>query len=539
MDGASAGISSLIESTKSKLLVLSSLLGVGAIYYMTKNYLQNGRFFPSWYDTGGALENSLQVDSKKQMTVIGGKGHIIIKEEIDSKDSSNTAKFHRQRSRKSSVSSRKSISRKSNRSKIMRLIPGNEKADINLNKAIIDLDNSVTEVESILNLKNEFTRTNTSSSEIIEKEIERLRKLLTFVQDFSLVERRTVDYLSKQTTPCIEDDLHEICNVKELEAESGDYNEVIKTIYSNRFGDDEDDEYDSENDSFASAAESVDLEITDEEVQDYVTFQRKLKDLIGKYTKEDFLMYGIEYLTNYGVPIRTVRTELVNCDNDVDFSVKVFCLRRAFKHMLKNADCKEWFVKTGKEMLTTLLKKANYDHMQFSVDYDEMVRFCEETANWEFIDEELERRGVCCMNFYDIVLDFMIMDSLEDLASPPSSVLSAIQNRWLSTRIKETALSTAIWTVIKTKKQRLQNPEGFFSRFYNISMHLTPLLAWGFLGPVKELNDMCATFKGNIMGFMRDIFSTEKVSYKSVQSLSEDIFRLAKLRKEQLLTAIS
>jgi len=26
-------------------------------------------------------------------------------------------------------------------------------------------------------------------------------------------------------------------------------------------------------------------------------------------------------------------------------------------------------------------------------------------------------------------------------------------------------------------------------------MHLTPLLAWGFLGPVKELNDMCSMFK--------------------------------------------
>jgi len=42
------------------------------------------------------------------------------------------------------------------------------------------------------------------------------------------------------------------------------------------------------------------------------------------------------------------------------------------------------------------------------------------------------------MNFYDIILDFMIMDSMEDLEHPPSSVMSAIQNRWLSTRIKET-----------------------------------------------------------------------------------------------------
>lgn len=28
--------------------------------------------------------------------------------------------------------------------------------------------------------------------------------------------------------------------------------------------------------------------------------------------------------------------------------------------MLKNPECKEWFVKSGKEMLTNLLKKANY-----------------------------------------------------------------------------------------------------------------------------------------------------------------------------------
>jgi len=29
--------------------------------------------------------------------------------------------------------------------------------------------------------------------------------------------------------------------------------------------------------------------------------------------------------------LKIYRTELVNCDSDVDFSVKVFCLRRAFK----------------------------------------------------------------------------------------------------------------------------------------------------------------------------------------------------------------
>jgi len=38
---------------------------------------------------------------------------------------------------------------------------------------------------------------------------------------------------------------------------------------------------------------------------------------------------------------------------------------------------------------------------------------------------------------------------------------------------------------------------------------------------------------------MKDIFSSTKVNYKSVQTLSEDIFRIAKLRKEQLMTALA
>lgn len=533
MEGA-GNFSYLIETTKTKLLVLSSLLGVGAIYYMTKNYLQNGRFFPSWYEEERAVtEGASSVEpTKKRGTVIGGKGHIVIKEDIDSSGVTRPVKCHKLRSRRSSISSRRSL--KSNRSNRKTAVIGS-KVDVNLNKAIIDLDSSLLEVETMLNIKNEYHRS-ASGNEFIEDGIERLRKLLTYSKDYSLVQNTTAEYINKQIqTQPIDSELLEICNPEELEGAS--YDDVIQTVCSNQFG--ESDDYDSENDSFASAAESVDLEITEEEVQDYVSFQQRLKELIAKYNKEDFLMYGIEYLTNYGVPIRTVRVDFVQCENEVDFSVKVFCLRRAFKHMLKNPDCKEWFVKSGKEMLTNLLKKAKYDHMQFSIDYDEMVRYCEDSQNWGFIDEELSRRGVCCMNFYDIILDFMIMDSLEDLSNPPSSVTSAINNSWLSTRIKQTALSTAIWTVIKSKKRMLQNPDGFYSRFYDLSMHLTPLLAWGFLGPVKELNEICFSFKDNMLGFMKDIFCSNTVSYKSVQTLADDIFRVAKTRKEQLLTALT
>lgn len=45
---------------------------------------------------------------------------------------------------------------------------------------------------------------------------------------------------------------------------------------------------------------------------------------------------------------------------------------------------------------------------------------------------------VVCMSFFDIVLDFILMDAFEDLESPPASVLAVLRNRWLSDSFKET-----------------------------------------------------------------------------------------------------
>lgn len=42
------------------------------------------------------------------------------------------------------------------------------------------------------------------------------------------------------------------------------------------------------------------------------------------------------------------------------------------------------------------------------------------------------------LSFYDVLLDFVLLDAFDDLATPPYSVATAVQNRWLSARIKET-----------------------------------------------------------------------------------------------------
>jgi len=42
------------------------------------------------------------------------------------------------------------------------------------------------------------------------------------------------------------------------------------------------------------------------------------------------------------------------------------------------------------------------------------------------------------LSFYDVLLDFVLLDAFDDLETPPYSVATAVQNRWLSARIKET-----------------------------------------------------------------------------------------------------
>jgi hypothetical protein len=41
------------------------------------------------------------------------------------------------------------------------------------------------------------------------------------------------------------------------------------------------------------------------------------------------------------------------------------------------------------------------------------------------------------LSFYDVVLDYILLDAFEDLAAPPSSVLAVVRNRWLSDGFKE------------------------------------------------------------------------------------------------------
>ncbi|XP_070811804.1 mitoguardin 2 [Pituophis catenifer annectens] len=232
---------------------------------------------------------------------------------------------------------------------------------------------------------------------------------------------------------------------------------------------------------------------------------------------------------------RTFRTELLGCYSDHDFLAKLHCIRQAFQELLMVENNQTFFGEVGKRMVMGLMTKAEKNTKGFLERYDEMLRYTLRQETWPTTQKELEGRGVVCMNFFDITLDFILMDALEDLENPPSSVVAILRNRWLSDSFKETALATACWSVLKAKRRLLMVPDGFISHFYSVSEHVSPVLAFGFLGPKQQLFEVCSFFKHQILQYLKDMFDLDIVRYTTVTLLAEDILQLSRRRSDILL----
>lgn len=98
----------------------------------------------------------------------------------------------------------------------------------------------------------------------------------------------------------------------------------------------------------------------------------------------------------------------------------------------------QWVIDTGRQILTDLLCLGDKDTKEFLVGYEDMINYIQDSNNWDDIQKELEQRNVKVMTFYDICLDFIILDSFRDLDAPPASVIAVVQNRFLSNGFKET-----------------------------------------------------------------------------------------------------
>ncbi|XP_058461846.1 mitoguardin [Malaya genurostris] len=266
---------------------------------------------------------------------------------------------------------------------------------------------------------------------------------------------------------------------------------------------------------------------------DQVADLREFEDYGEIYSDvESYPLYqsALELLDDQPIPCRTVRTDMVGCNSDAEYYAKLHCIRLAFQLLFKDSKNSLWVADTGRQVLTDLLCLGDKDPKDFLVAYESMLEFLQNMDNWPDIERELESRNVKAMTFYDVVLDFIILDAFRDIDSPPNSVLAVTNNRFLSNGFKETALTTAVWSVLKAKKRMLKFPNGFMSHFYCITEQLSPLMAWGFFGPDENLKEVCKYFKEQVVSFMVDIYNFHKCRYTTVEELAEDILSNMKMR---------
>ncbi|XP_022085307.1 mitoguardin 2-like [Acanthaster planci] len=298
--------------------------------------------------------------------------------------------------------------------------------------------------------------------------------------------------------------------------------DIAEEITSMRRQREADEHSTSSTESFVSATELEELE--QQSTSSEATSASSSKPRLRNEMYENALLAVREG----AVECRRIRTKMLHCRSDEDFLAKLHCVRVAMAVLLEDQTISDWFVTMGKQLISDLLLKANYDSEEFGDAYDEMMTYVRDPQNHKDIEKELRARKVRFLSFYDIVLDFLLLDAFDDLDDPPMSVTCVTQNRWLSNRVKESAVSTAVWSVLAAKRRMLQNPQGFLSKVYQISYYVTPALAWGFLGSDHHLKHMMEFFKDQVLGFARDMFSLRKCRYSTVAQLADDILLLAK-----------
>lgn len=196
------------------------------------------------------------------------------------------------------------------------------------------------------------------------------------------------------------------------------------------------------------------------------------------------------------VNARKFRTEFCGCDSDEDFLAKVYCLRKAFDKIFLDEKTRQWFIQQGRIIFSDLMRQDGKNPSEFLTAYDKFMSYLNDSNNSEKTKRELELRKVDAINIWDVLFDFVLLDSFDDLKKPPSAISALFKNPFFSRSLKESTLNNLIWSVIKVKRQKLLESDGFISNFYDVSQVVTPILVYAFFGDgPKPFQELCLYFK--------------------------------------------
>uniref|UniRef100_A0A672L7F9 Mitoguardin 1 n=1 Tax=Sinocyclocheilus grahami TaxID=75366 RepID=A0A672L7F9_SINGR len=165
---------------------------------------------------------------------------------------------------------------------------------------------------------------------------------------------------------------------------------------------------------------------------------------LGSLCHHPFYEDALQMAEEGKISCRVLRTEVLECLGDTDFLAKLHCVRQACQVILCERATRAFLADTGKSILSSIIVKARKSPKRFEEVFEEMICFLEQTEHWENTEMELSARGVKHLDFYDIVLDFILMDSFEDLENPPISIQNVVNNRWLNNSFKETVRTESL-----------------------------------------------------------------------------------------------
>lgn len=248
-----------------------------------------------------------------------------------------------------------------------------------------------------------------------------------------------------------------------------------------------------------------------------------------------------EQLSNYEtVPEpRTDRTKQMFCESKAEFLAKVACLRKAFQELIYCKENMSFFIHSGRDILSIFLSHSPEDLEKTLNAYDKILSYVGDINNHDDLKQELATRKIPMLSFYDLVVDYIILESLDDLDSPPAVVTKIVSNTWVSSSFRRSACQSAVSTALKYKRSQLKHRDGFFAHFYSLLDNLSPTLAWGFLGSDEDLKTKCELLKECLLGLCRDYFNFDKVRYTSYEDLSNDILTVSRERYYDLTDRLS
>ncbi|KAA0183302.1 hypothetical protein HAZT_HAZT011009 [Hyalella azteca] len=167
-------------------------------------------------------------------------------------------------------------------------------------------------------------------------------------------------------------------------------------------------------------------------MESFLSAQGDITDLrdLDDFDESQFPLYLVAVRLNesVGIPFRELRTEEVQCASDAKYVCKVHCIRLASQLLFSKQENRDWFIQSGHHIIADLTIKAGKDPKEAVMAYGAMLEYLG-ACDCGLLEEELRGRGVVAITFYDVVLDFILLDVFEDLDMPPSSVTAVVQNR--------------------------------------------------------------------------------------------------------------